>query len=90
MNAGTLLPKVKIMLSITGTYHDELLKEYIEEVIAFMIDAGVPKDTQANVTGVVARGVSDLWNYGMGNASFSPYFMQRVAQLSYVKEVSNE
>lgn len=86
MNVTTLLPKVKTMLGITGTYQDELLKEYIGEVIAFMIDAGVPKDTQANVTGVVARGVSDLWNYGMGNASFSPYFMQRVAQLSYVKE----
>lgn len=90
MDAATLLPKVKVMLGITGTYQDELLKEYITEVAAFMTDAGVPENTQASVTGVIARGVSDLWNYGMGNASFSPYFMQRVAQLSYAKEVTNE
>ena len=90
MEAAALLPKVKTMLGITGTYQDELLEEYIGEVIAFMVDAGVPENTQASVTGVVARGVSDLWNYGMGNTSFSPYFMQRVAQLSYVKEVKNE
>lgn len=90
MDVATLLPKVKVMLGITGTYQDELLKEYIDEVIAFMVDAGVSK-TQANVAGVIARGVSDLWNYGMGNASFSPYFMQRVAQLAYAEEVaSNE
>lgn len=90
MHVSALLPKVKTMLGITGSYQDELLTEYIEEVIAFMVDAGVPKDTKANVTGVVARGVSDLWNYGMGNASFSPYFMQRVAQLSYEKEAKDE
>lgn len=90
MDIAALLPKVKTMLGITGTYQDELLKEYIAEVIAFMKDAGVPENTQVSVTGVIARGVSDLWNYGMGNASFSPYFMQRVAQLSYVKEVNNE
>ena len=90
MDVTALLPKVKTMLGITGTYQDELLTGYIEEVIAFMVDAGVPKNTQSSVTGVVARGVSDLWNYGMGNTSFSPYFMQRVAQLAYSGEVSNE
>ncbi|MCI9366311.1 MAG: hypothetical protein HFJ54_07320, partial [Clostridia bacterium] len=32
--------------------------------------------------GIIARGVSDLWNYGSGGTSFSPYFMQRAIQLS--------
>ena len=32
--------------------------------------------------GVFSRGVSDLWNYGSGGTSFSPYFMQRAIQLS--------
>lgn len=79
-----MLEKVKILLGIEGNYQDETLKEYIEEVKAFLIDAGV---TEANLTvGIVARGVSDLWNYGSGEAEFSPYFMQRAAQLAYLTE----
>lgn len=76
-----LLSKVKNALGITGTYLDDTLKEYIAEVVDFLVDSGV---TLGNITsGIVARGVSDLWNYGAGNGQLSEYFMQRATQLAY-------
>lgn len=77
----TLLNSVKIALGITSDYQDATISEYIEEVVAFLTDAGV---AAANVTpGIVARGVSDLWNYGAGEGKLSSYFIQRATQLSY-------
>ena len=79
--SDTMLMKVKNALGITGSYQDNTLSEYIAEVTAFLMDAGV---SQNDITsGIVARGVSDLWNYGSGNGKLSEYFMQRAAQLSY-------
>lgn len=75
------LNDVKNALGITGDYQDATLQVYINEVIAFLADAGV---SNPNITsGIVARGVADLWNYGAGNGSLSVYFRQRAAQLSY-------
>lgn len=77
------LEDVKNALGITGDYQDNTLQIYFDEVIAFLTDAGV---AQANITkGIVARGVSDLWNYGEAGGKLSEYFMQRAAQLSYNK-----
>lgn len=81
MTDAEMLSKVKAALGVEGTYQDDTISEYISEVVAFLNDAGV---TAENITaGVVARGVSDLWNYGAGNGRLSDYFMQRAAQLSY-------
>lgn len=81
MADAEMLSKVKAALGVEGTYQDDTISEYISEVVAFLTDAGVSAD---NITaGVVARGVSDLWNYGAGNGKLSDYFMQRAAQLSY-------
>jgi len=75
------LEQVKAALGIVGNYQDATLQIYFDEAVAFLKDAGV---SEANITaGVVARGVSDLWNYGAGDGKLSPYFMQRAAQLSY-------
>lgn len=75
------LEQVKAALGIVGNYQDATLQVYFDEVIAFLKDAGV---SEANMTaGVVARGVSDLWNYGMGDGKLSPYFIQRASQLTY-------
>lgn len=75
------LEQVKAALGIVGDYQDATLQVYFDEAVAFLLDAGV---SEANITaGVVARGVSDLWNYGAGDGTLSPYFMQRAAQLSY-------
>jgi hypothetical protein len=74
------LEDVKKALGVTGTYQDATLQTYIDEVVAFLVDAGVSK---ANITsGIVARGVSDLWNYGAGEGALSSYFMMRAAQLA--------
>lgn len=75
------LEQVKAALGIVGDYQDTTLQVYFDETVEFLKDAGV---SEANITaGVVARGVSDLWNYGAGDGKLSPYFIQRAAQLSY-------
>ena len=75
------LEQVKAALGIVGEYQDDTLQVYFDEAVEFLKDAGV---SEANITaGIVARGVSDLWNYGAGDGKLSPYFMQRAAQLSY-------
>lgn len=75
------LNDVKNALGITGDYQDATLQIYFNEVIAFLTDSGVKA---ANITpGIVARGVSDLWNYGEVGGKLSEYFMQRAAQLAY-------
>lgn len=84
MTDAELLTKVKSALLIGGTYHDEMLKIYINEVKYFLKSAGVVDDVlnSEKIVGIVSRGVSDLWNYGAGSGSLSPYFMQRAAQLA--------
>lgn len=80
MADATMLTKVKNALGITGDYQDDTLSEYVDEVVAFLKDAGV---SASNITsGVVARGVSDLWSYGSGDGKLSEYFLQRAAQLA--------
>lgn len=83
-----ILNEVKTALGITGNYQDNTLNIYINDVKEYLIDAGVSKTVveSASAIGVIARGVSDLWNYGAGNASLSPYFMQRACQLIYKTE----
>lgn len=83
-----MLEKIKTNIGITGNYQDETIKGYIEEVKQFLIDAGVPKNVvEADTSvGIISCGVSDLWNYGSGNASLSPYFMQRAIQLASKKK----
>lgn len=77
------LEDVKNALGITGNYQDDTLQIYFDEVVTFLTDSGV---TSANITaGIVARGVSDLWNYGEAGGKLSEYFMQRAAQLAYKK-----
>lgn len=74
---------VKTALGISGDFHNETLLIYIDEVLGWMKDAGVPDTVLATdrINGCLVRGVSDLWNYGQGDATLSPYFHQRVIQL---------
>lgn len=75
-----MLEDVKNALGITGNYQDATLQLYINEVVAFLNDAGV--STALITSGIVARGVSDLWNYGAGEGKLSSYFIQRASQLA--------
>lgn len=86
MTDAELLSSVKTGLFGTdsGTWRDAMLTVYIKEVKAFMMDAGVPEavvKSEASV-GCILMGVNDLWNYQSGGAKFSPYFIQRMNQLS--------
>lgn len=75
------LDDIKNALGIVGDYQNDTLQVYFDEAVEFLKDAGV---SEANITaGLVARGVSDLWNYGAGDGKLSPYFIQRAVQLSY-------
>lgn len=80
-----ILERVKTGLGITGDFQDEVLGGYIDEVKAFLLEAGVaPEVVDAESSaGAITRGVADLWNYGAGDAALSPYFIQRAVQLSY-------
>lgn len=74
---------VKAALGVTGDYQDSTLQVYYNEVVAFLNDAGVAAD---KITpGIIARGVSDLWNYGGAEGKLSEYFIQRASQLAYKK-----
>lgn len=84
MTNAELLTKIKSGLGITGTYQDDTLQVYIDEVKSFMESAGVNQsviESEAAV-GCIIRGVTDMWNYGSGSANLSPYFVQRLIQLS--------
>ena len=77
------MAEVKTALGITGDYQNETLQEWIVETVDFLRGAGV-RD-QDITSGIVARGVADLWNYGGNDGKLSEYFIQRAAQLSYKK-----
>lgn len=79
-----MLANVKLCLGITDDFHDGTLKAYIEDVQDYLVLAGIPESVAASKScgGVVARGVSDLWNYGSGGAALSSYFHERAAQLA--------
>lgn len=79
MDNSELLSKVKKSLGISGNFHDETIQFYIDEVISFLITAGVSEENISK--GIVSRGVADLWNYGAGGGELSPYFLQRATQL---------
>lgn len=85
--ADTHLEAVKNALGITGEFQDGTLKIYIDEVTAYMKNAGISEAViNSGVSaGVIARGVTDLWNYNGGAGKLSDYFYQRVIQLKYAE-----
>lgn len=88
-----MLEDVKKNLGITGNFLNDTINGYIKEIKDFLLDGGIPEEIveSEKVIGIITRGVSDLWNYGSGGTSFSPYFLQRVTQLSlkYKKKENN-
>lgn len=76
-----ILQKVKSVNGITGNYHDEALKVYINETKTYMVEAGITESVLNSdmSAGAIVRGVTDLWL----NGKLSEYFYQRVTQLKY-------
>ena len=79
-----VLTDVKSALGITGNYQDNTLKIYIRDVKHYLYSAGIPvsRINSKASAGVIARGVSDLWNYGAGEGKLSSYFYERVVQIA--------
>jgi hypothetical protein len=92
LTAADRLAKVKTALGMIGNdYQDETLSVYIDEVLEFMIDAGVQREVAESpaAVGCIAVGVNDLWNYSSGGVRFSEYFKSRVVQLSLKRVQTN-
>lgn len=84
MTEEEILKKVIKALGLTEQYHKDIIEPFFQDVKFYLADAGVTAEiinSSASV-GVFIRGVSDLWNYGSGGASLSPYFKERVIQLT--------
>lgn len=92
LTAAERLAKVKTALGMNGSnYQDETLSLYINEVVEFMIDAGVQREIAESeaAVGCIAIGVNDLWNYSSGGVRQSEYFKSRVVQLSLKRVETN-
>lgn len=75
--------KVIKAMSLTS-FHKDVIQPFVDEVKFYLKSAGINDAVILSTAsvGVFIRGVSDLWNYGSGGASLSPYFKERVIQLS--------
>lgn len=80
-----LLNNVKGLLLLTGKAHDNALNLYINEAVDYMESAGVDRSIAEASPGVVAGIVKDLMTGEAGKGEISPYWKQRVIQLSYKK-----
>lgn len=89
MSDAELIANFKSDQGIGGTYHDTKIQLYLDEVKEYLKDAGISESvmSSASATGVILRGMSDLWNSVSNDVKFSTYFMQRVTQLAYKKGV---
>jgi hypothetical protein len=91
MTDAEILAAIKSILNISGEHFDDTLQWYIEEVKAYLISAGVRDNVLGSTlaVGCIARGVSDLWNYGNGDTKLSAYFYERADQLRGVEVLAN-
>lgn len=91
MADAKLVEAVKLARGMTGNFEaqDNQLKMEIDEVIGFMVAAGVPQVVASSEAsaGVIARGIEDI-KYNGGK--LSDYFYQRVSQLAYTAPVTEE
>lgn len=77
------LSDVKKAMGVTGDYLDDQLQPFMDDVLSFIVNAGVPENSIT--AALVARGVLDTWNYGSGGTQLSDYFKMRVTQLALMK-----
>lgn len=85
ISAADLLEAVKNSINISGTQFDTTIQLYIDEVKAYLLNAGVSDAVVGSnvAVGCISRGVADLWNYGNGDTKLSEYFYQRAEQLRF-------
>lgn len=76
------LKEVKARINFPD-YDEPTISGLIQDVKDFCVDAGVPADVMESekAIGLIARGVSDLWNMGAGEGKWSEVFRMRLYQL---------
>ena len=83
MTDDEILQEVKTRLTITDTFHDKMLKAFIEDTKDYLRAVGITEEilSDKKSLGILARGVVDLWNNSPSDGSFSSIFTQRAIQL---------
>lgn len=78
--ADTVLEKVKSIIGVTGSYMDDTVQGYIDEVKQYLLDGGAQQNVVDAPTsiGTIARGVSDL----LYDKALSNHFKERAVQLA--------
>ncbi len=84
-----LLAEVKKAVGNTGTYQDDTIQFYINDVKVDLLSAGVRADVVNSTlaVGCIARGVTDMWLPVAGAAKYSETFFQKADALRGVKVV---
>lgn len=83
MTDDEILQEVKTRLTITDTFHDEMLKAFIGDTKDYLRAVGITDEilSDKKSLGILTRGVVDLWNNSPSDGSFSSIFIQRAIQL---------
>jgi hypothetical protein len=73
MTDAELLEKVKIGLSVGGTFNDGTLSIKVMAVKQYMLNAGISQEQLETDLGIstLTVGVTDLWNLTPGDVQFS-------------------
>lgn len=84
-----MLEKVKKNLGITGTFQDDRIQGWIDEIKQLMIDGGIPSSIVNDIksAGVIAKGIDDVY---FQKTDLSKYFWQRATQLACKDEETSE
>lgn len=70
---------------LDGSGVEDSVKPYYNTIVSYCLGAGVTDEKLLSESsiGLVARGISDIWNYGSGTGVLSEFFFQSLAQLVY-------
>lgn len=87
-----LFTQAKAGIGIYVSYQDKTLRPYFNDVVKFILNAGVSEDTvlRESSVGLISRGLSDLWQYGAGEGRLSEYFKERAVQMTLQEGVSED
>lgn len=83
MTSNDLTKRVMVVLGLTD-YHYDIVNNFVLDGIDYLKSSGVKDDviySQKSV-GVLVQYTTDVWNLTQGQSKLSPFFKERVIQLS--------
>lgn len=83
MTEKDLTNRVIQILGLTE-YHEKIIDGFVSDGIDYLKSAGVPDSVifSKRSVGVLVQYVNDVWNLTQGQSKLSPFFKERVIQLS--------